>query len=378
MLGEGLRAGLRYLGAETRTVCYIEREAYAAALLATRIQDGALDDAPIWADLLTFDATAWRGAVDCVVAGFPCQDLSLAGQRAGLDGKRSGLFFDILKIAHDCDAKWAILENVAGIASATATVVDAAGQTLSERAAARIVGELADSGWDAEWFTLSAASVGASHKRERWFCVARRRALGDTDGRYASGPDDKLRRAGTFGCASQQLADTNVERSQRSGALAGETRRNEFAQPRADVANARREQRQTRHEQDQSGCAACGSDKTHDGPAHRGHQLADSDSPRLQRRRDSAQGRQATPGHAGLGDRSIFAPGPKNPAWPGIIAASPWLAPATQPGVCGVAHGLAFAVDEHRTQRLRACGNGVVALQAAAAIVQLFRRMRNG
>lgn len=172
MLGEGLRAGLQYMGVETRAVCHIEREAYAAAVLAARMEEGSMDPAPVWSDLLTFDAAAWRGAVDCIVAGFPCQDLSLAGKRAGLDGKRSGLFFDILDIADACGARYLFLENVAGIASATASVVDEAEGPLEERAAARVMGELADRGWDAEWITLSASDVGASHGRSRWFCWA--------------------------------------------------------------------------------------------------------------------------------------------------------------------------------------------------------------
>ena len=95
MLGEGLRAGLGYLGIQTRTVCYVEREAYAAAVLAARIQEGSLDAAPVWSDVTTFNARRWAGAVDCVVAGFPCQDLSVAGLRAGLDGARSVLFFEV-------------------------------------------------------------------------------------------------------------------------------------------------------------------------------------------------------------------------------------------------------------------------------------------
>jgi DNA (cytosine-5)-methyltransferase 1 len=172
MLGEGLRAGLARMGIDTRVCCYLEREAYPAAVLAARMEEGSLDAAPVWSDILTFDAAAWAGAVDCVVAGFPCQDLSLAGRRAGLDGKRSGLFFDILDIAHACGARYLFLENVAGIASATASVVDETEGPLDERAAARVLGELADRGWHAEWLTLSASDVGASHGRERWFCWA--------------------------------------------------------------------------------------------------------------------------------------------------------------------------------------------------------------
>lgn len=175
MLGEGVRAAFRHLGLDHRTVLYVEREAPAAAQLVALMEAGALDPAPIWSDLLTLDGRAWRGTVDFLVAGFPCQDLSIAGRRAGLDGARSGLFFDILDIADDCGAWGLFLENVSGIATATATVVDEAEGELEERAAARVLGELADRGWNAEWITLSASDVGASHGRARWFAFAWRR-----------------------------------------------------------------------------------------------------------------------------------------------------------------------------------------------------------
>nr|WP_244110521.1 DNA cytosine methyltransferase [Burkholderia ambifaria] len=177
MLGEGVRAAFEYFGIEHRTVCYVEREASAAGQLVALMEAGALDEAPVWSDLLTFDGAAWRGRVDSIVAGFPCQDLSVAGRRAGLDGQRSGLFFRVVDIADHCGAWLLVLENVSGIASATATVVDEAGDVLEERAASRVVGELADRGWNAEWTHIRASDVGASHQRERWFCVAWR--MGD-------------------------------------------------------------------------------------------------------------------------------------------------------------------------------------------------------
>lgn len=172
MLGEGLRAGLDYLGIPYRAVCHVEREAHAASVLVARMEEGSMDAAPVWSDVTTFDARQWRGKVDCVVAGFPCQDLSVAGKRAGLDGKRSGLFFEVTRIADDCGAWLMFLENVSGIASATASVMDPEEGELDERAAARVVGELADRGWNAEWITLSASDVGAIHGRARWFCIA--------------------------------------------------------------------------------------------------------------------------------------------------------------------------------------------------------------
>lgn len=196
MLGEGLRAGFAHMGIKTRTCVHVEREAYAASVLVARMEEGSLDAAPIWSDLCTFDATAWRGKVDCVVAGFPCQDLSVAGRRAGLDGKRSGLFFEVVRIAEGSGAWLIVLENVSGISSATATVMDEEEGELEERAAARVVGELADLGWNAEWIVISASDVGASHGRARWFCLAWRDvADAESRGRGQRIRDELARRA---------------------------------------------------------------------------------------------------------------------------------------------------------------------------------------
>lgn len=293
MLGEGVRAAFELYGRELRTVCYVEREAPAAAQLVRLMEAGALDQAPVWSDLLTFDSAAWRGCVDLLIAGFPCQDISIAGKRAGLDGKRSGLFFNILDIADACGAGGLVLENVSAIATATATAVDEAEGTLEERAAARVVGELADRGWDAEWITLSASDVGASHGRARWFCLAWRVA----DAGYGARAHQPLSVGGRSGqadaCAGGE-AMGNAERTRRAAA------------------------------------ELCG-----------------------------------TP---------LFAPGPLSPRWAAIVANRPDLAPAVEPGVRMLADGMAYLVDESRAHQLRQVGNGVVPLQAAAAVVELLRR----
>lgn len=307
MLGEGLRAGLGYLGIQNRTVCYVEREAYAAAVLAARIKEGSLDVAPIWSDVTTFNARRWAGAVDCVVAGFPCQDLSLAGQRAGLDGARSGLFFEVLRIANDCGAEWLFLENVAGIATATATAVDEAEGALEERAAARVVGELADLGWDSEWITISASDVGASHGRARWFCLAWRMGHAGLQHQHLQQREDGAEHSGTGG----------------------------------DLANAGR-------------------------PRFSLTQQPDAKRPWRRSKRGAV---------AELCGAPLFAPGPADPGWAEIIRQQPHLAPALEPGFRGVADGLAHRMDDSRAQRLKCCGNGVVAAQAAAAFVALYRRL---
>lgn len=173
MLDEGVRAAFGHLGIDLRTVAYGEWEAPAASQLVALMEAGLLDEAPVWCgDFRRLDAGRFHGAVDVVVAGFPCQDLSVAGRRAGLDGKRSGLFFSVVDVADASGAWLLVLENVGGIASATASVMDEEEGALEERAAARVLGELADRGWSAEWLTVSASDVGASHGRERWFCIA--------------------------------------------------------------------------------------------------------------------------------------------------------------------------------------------------------------
>lgn len=366
MLGEGLRAGLGYLGIQNRTVCYVEREAYAAAVLAARIQEGSLDAAPIWSDVTTFSARRWTGVVDCVVAGFPCQDLSVAGLRAGLDGARSGLFFEVLRIARDCGAEWIFLENVAGIATATAAAVDEAEGALEERAAARVVGELADLGWDAEWVTIPASDVGASHGRDRWFCLAK---MADPHGRggrigqraerargaEAEGADHALGHAGL----QHQLVQQRGARPEHPGTGGVMENRHDVGAHRG----GRGAEKVRRGEPAQSDCGLANADEQGSQSGGQGNNATRRGEPH---------------GYAGLAGRSIFAPGPADPAWAEIIRHQPHLAPALESGLCGVVNGVAHRMDDSRAQRLKCCGNGVVAAQAAAAFVKLYRRLTYG
>lgn len=350
MLGEGVRTGFGYLGIETRCVCYVEREAHAAAVLAARIESGALDAAPVWSDVCTFNARRWRGAVDCIVAGFPCQDLSVAGRRAGLDGARSGLFFEVLRIADDSGAEFIVLENVAGIASATASVVDEAEGDLDERAAARVVGELADRGWNAEWLTLSASDVGASHGRERWFCVAWR-CVGDSGLQHV---DLQQRTHGTESSAAiTAMADAQRVSGERQG------------DPGELACTRSADEIRNRGEQWPSA----------DGGRH---SMADTSSPRQQGRElgtalHADRGGQEAHGSASE-LRGLFAPGPADSRWADILAAHPYLAPALESAFRSVVDGVAFDMGDSRSARLRCVGNGVVPLQAAAAVVVLARR----
>lgn len=151
----GADLGLRSIGV-ARTVCYVERESFAAACLVAAMQRGALDDAPIWSDLRSFDAQAWCGTVDLVVAGYPCQPFSHAGRRRGADDERH-LWPEVLRITRECGARLLFCENVAGHLSL---------------GFADVLANLAASGFDVEWDLFTAREVGAPHRRERLFFLA--------------------------------------------------------------------------------------------------------------------------------------------------------------------------------------------------------------
>lgn len=155
----GLELGIkRALGGRLRTVCFVERDAYASAVLVARMEGKALDCAPIFDDLETFDGRAWRGKVDLIAAGYPCQPFSQAGSRQGADDPRH-LWPSVARIIREVGPRFVCLENVRGHLSLGFD---------------RVLGDLADLGFDAEWKTVRASDVGAPHRRERLFVLARR------------------------------------------------------------------------------------------------------------------------------------------------------------------------------------------------------------
>ena len=141
-----------------RTVCYVERDPYAQGVIMSRIRSGELDDAPIWDDVTTFDGKPWKGKVDVITGGFPCQDLSVAGKRAGIYGSRSGLWFEYARIIGEVRPRYVIVENVPGL--------------VSSGGIGAVLGSLAKAGYDAEWFNQFAYEIGAKMQREREFIVA--------------------------------------------------------------------------------------------------------------------------------------------------------------------------------------------------------------
>jgi DNA (cytosine-5)-methyltransferase 1 len=139
------------------TVCAVERDAYAAQILAQRQNDGILEPFPIWSDVESFDGRPWRGIVDVISGGFPCQDISVAGRGAGIHGKRSGLWKEFARIISEVQPRYAFIEN---------------SPMLITRGLDRILCDLAEMGFDAEWGIISCANTGGVHKRERTWIVA--------------------------------------------------------------------------------------------------------------------------------------------------------------------------------------------------------------
>ena len=188
--GEGLRelalfagAGGGILGGHLlgwRTVCAVEWEPYAACVLAARQNDGILPAFPVWDDVQTFDGKPWAGRVDVVSGGFPCQDISAAGRGAGIEGKRSGMWGHMARIIGEVRPRFVYVEN---------------SPMLTSRGLHRVLGDLAEMGFDARWGVVSAADVGAPHKRDRIWIVADasskgRKAnqhIGNIDGREVCG-----------------------------------------------------------------------------------------------------------------------------------------------------------------------------------------------
>lgn len=167
----GLDLGLRRW---LECVCYVEREAFAASVLVGRMEEAALDRAPVWSDVGTFDARPWRGVVDCVVAGYPCQPFSQAGKRLGAADPRH-LWPHVLRVLLDSDARIGFFENVRGHLKFGFDEVRA---------------DLERHGFRVEHDLFTAEQVGAPHKRARLFILAYADGLGRTFKRGGSLLDD--------------------------------------------------------------------------------------------------------------------------------------------------------------------------------------------
>lgn len=154
-------------------VCAVEIELYPRKVLLQRQRDGILPRFPIWDDIRTFDGKPWRGHVDIVCGGFPCQDISTAGKGAGITGVRSGLWGEMARVIREVQPRFVFVEN---------------SPALTSRGLGTVLGDLAAMGYDAEWDCFSAGEIGAPHGRERiWILAANANVSQCERGRISSG-----------------------------------------------------------------------------------------------------------------------------------------------------------------------------------------------
>ena len=145
----GFDLAARWMG--WRTAWVSEIDPFACQVLARHFPD-----APNHGDITQIDFTTVE-PVDVLVGGFPCQDISHAGAQAGIEGERSGLWFEYARAIRELRPRYVVVENV---------------RALVDRGLDRVLGSLADIGYDAEWGCFKAADVGAPHRRDRLWLLA--------------------------------------------------------------------------------------------------------------------------------------------------------------------------------------------------------------
>jgi len=182
-----LDVGVKLAVPNARTVCYVEIEAFPCEVLVSRMEEGHLDDAPVWTNLKTFDGNPWRGKVDCIIGGYPCQPFSLSGKRKGANDPRH-LWPHILRIISEVRPQYCFFENVPGHLTLGYDEVkfglETAGYTVTEG-------------------LFSAEEVGAPHRRQRLFI------LGYAKSTRLEGKDG-IQRAEGLANRCNKLADSNL------------------------------------------------------------------------------------------------------------------------------------------------------------------------
>lgn len=212
---EGIGLGLRAVLSNVREIAYVEREGFPCANLVAKMEAGELDAAPVFTDIKTFPYRRFRGCVDILSGGFPCQPFSSAGKRAATEDPRH-LFPSIAKGIGECQPRIVFLENVEGILSCTTGD--------GEPVLKYVLRTLEEMGYRATAGIFSAEEVGAPHRRKRVYILADRLGaenngkrgaskLGRNEvGRPAKAPQqsDREARPDSLDGCGQKLADADV------------------------------------------------------------------------------------------------------------------------------------------------------------------------
>ena len=347
-----------------RTVCAVEIDPYCRKVLLQRQRDGILPWFPIWDDVRTFDGKPWRGVVDVVCGGFPCQDISVAGKGAGIDGERSGLWGEMARIIGEVQPRIVFVEN---------------SPALVTRGLGRVLGDLSEMGYDSQWGIVSAADAGAPHLRRRIWILAYADSINDAMRGYSR--DDaktmdqgQLHARGSFsnsrsGCEKSAGQNSNVANANEVGRYgrAGEQR----AGWRAELENGGWQRVSFAGDCDDDGyCALCGLEYAEEcecpGPTMDGYEYCERDGimfgrPIPDAEEQGLEGAESTRDSWPDGQSCQSGPGRRENDW--------W---ATESELGRVAHGVANRVD-----RLKAIGNGQVPAVAALAWRILSEQQRS-
>ncbi|MFZ5770097.1 MAG: DNA cytosine methyltransferase [Thermodesulfobacteriota bacterium] len=337
--GGGLLADL-ILG--HRPVLAVEWEEKCCDSLRRRSAEGWLPGLHVHhGDVRDIDFTPWGGRVDCIAAGFPCQDISAAGQGAGIEGARSGLVSEVFRAIDVVRPGLVFLENSPNIRTKGRHIV---------------IGQLVARGYAWKDGILGAADVGAPHQRDRWWCLA-----ANADGmRQLEQERRKFAEWGWLGNGDTAFADHHRVRDDRwpNNTRRHNLNREDYGRPEsAGRAEECTEDAPNTDSQRRHGRAWAEQQTERGGEFEDGHNHAAND---LCHRLQIAVQR------GGLSEASAEA----IEAAARYTGAYHWSPPDA--GVCGMVDGVATEMDGNgKGARIKACGNGQVSLAAAAAWVIL-------
>ena len=357
-----------------RPVLAVEWEPSCCASLRERSEDGWMPGLHVHCgDIREFDFTPWRGRVDCIAAGFPCQDISAAGTGAGINGERSGLVSEVFRAVDAIRPGLVFLEN---------------SPRIRTRGRHIVIGELVARGYSWRDGRIAAADVGAPHKRERWFCLA-----ANADGlRQLEQERRECQQRGWFSDGSEKAADYTGDgcgsrRAERQGQQGEVQLAGCAVQPAAGIDRTGSDWRKDGSGRNDTSRENAGGEKG-SGRFKDGAQDASHPDPERRERRardipEQNRGDESENGDNDAADdlrhrleRAVQCGGlsaadrDSIQAAAGYTGAFHWSPPDT--GLCRMVDGLADFLDGNtKRERIKACGNGQVPLQAAAAWVIL-------
>ena len=394
---EGIGLGLRRVLPNLREIAYVEREGFPVANLVAKMEAGELDAAPVFTDVKTFPYGEFRGCVDILSGGFPCQPFSAAGKRQATEDPRH-LFPYIANGIRECQPRIVFLENVEGIISAKT----ADGESVLQY----VLRELEGLGYRATAGVFSAAEVGAPHQRKRVFILgySRQFSEGDEKVRLGKGESSSQKRIRASKGdrppnSSEELGNTSDLRLQQSSSDSRETGTDQSGEERR-VYEPKGASALPRDGSQQEGCEELANPHSSESSKGRGDngevpevssvkradlrsslprgegdqrtsELADSHDTGLEGHQCDSSSEQGEPIQADTWSAGSTRY-PSRPSEPQYEWEEPRVTGQAEPRLGGKSNG-----PSNRVDRLRLLGNGVVPATAAKAFVTLIQRLND-